>query len=97
MPFLAGLLSTAFIAHLIARVLGALGFSVIAFVGVDLALDSLELQLNTYLNGFPLSAKYLLDRAGVTTIVFWIVQAYAAKVLMSAGRAVLMRSSATQG
>lgn len=93
MPFLAALLSTTFIVSLIARIIAGLGFSVVAFVGIDLALDSLELQMESYLNGFPLSAKQLLDMAGVTTIVFWIIQAYAARVLLNAGKSVFMRTS----
>lgn len=93
MPLLALLISGTFIAGLVFRVIAALGFTVVSFVGLDLALDSLNSQMNTYLSDMPLTAKALLDMAGITTIVFWLTQAYAARVALSAARTFFTRTS----
>ena len=93
MPLLAYFISGSFLAATLFRVLAALGFSVVGFVGLDNVLDSLQSQMNSYFTGLPLTAKQLLDMAGITTIVFWIVQAYAASALLRVGRSFLMRSS----
>lgn len=86
-------LGITFIVGIIARVIAGLGFTVVSFVGLDLGLDALDNQLTSYLSGFPIEAKALLDMAGVTTMVKWVVGAYAFKVALGVGRSVFMRTS----
>lgn len=87
------ILSYTFIASLIARVLAALGLGVFAFVGLDQGLDALHGQINAHLGGAPADIKAILDMAGITTILFWIIQAHALRAVLRVGSIALFRTS----
>lgn len=97
LPILAGggllmkFISVAFIVGLIARVIAALGLGFFAFTGLDQGLDSIQAAINTNLTGMPFEVKQLLDMAGITTILFWILNAHAFKVFVSVAKFSLFR------
>lgn len=86
-------LGITFLVGIIARVIAGLGFTVVSFVGLDLGLDALDNQLTSYLSWFPIEVKALIDLAGITTVVKWIVGAYAFKVALGVGRSFFARTA----
>lgn len=89
---LAKFLSVAFLVGLFARFLAALGLGYFAFTGIDTALDDLQDAINGNLTGMPFDVKQLLDMAGITTILFWILNAHAFKVFISLSKFALFRT-----
>ena len=94
--WIASLISVSFIVSIIVKVVAAFGFTVFAFIGLDIGLDALESQLNSHMSGIPLGAKQLLDMAGITTIVSWIIGAYAFRLYITAGKSILANKGMTR-
>lgn len=70
MSFLAGLLSLA--GPVLARVLAALGFSVVVISGVDVAVSSLKAAIVTNLATGPAAGLQLAGLAGVWVALGWL-------------------------
>ena len=90
-PLLIRWLSVAFIAGLVARIIAAMGLSYFAFTGIDNGLDALQIAVNDSLTGMPFDVKQLLDMAGITTTIFWIIHAHAFGVLVRVSKFALYR------
>lgn len=74
--------SFGFLATLLAQILKYLGLSVVGFTAVDLVMDPLIAQFDSYLSGVPSAARSLIDLAGITTVVQWMISAYASAALI---------------
>ena len=85
-------LSIAFIVGLISKIFIALGLGYFAFTGIDMGIDAIHLKLNSSLSGMPFDAKQLIDMAGITTILTWLINAYAFRVLVRGAKVALMQS-----
>ncbi len=70
------ILSVPFIVGFIVRLLAMLGLSYYVFTGVDIAIDTIHDIIFDYIGTLPSAVVQLLDTAGVTTGLTWILNAY---------------------
>ena len=91
--WLASFLTVGFIVSWITKIIAALGFTVVAYVGMEAGLDHLESLIDAQLNGLAFGLKQMLDLAGVTTVIHWLIEAVAFSMLIRAAKTTFMRSS----
>ena len=78
--------SGAILASLVFKVIALIGIAFFTLVGVSVGLDAIQAEMNQNLNGIPINALSLLRMSGITTVIHWILAAYAFRVLVSGAK-----------
>lgn len=64
------------------RVIGLLGFGLIVYTGIDIALVQIEQEIQSYLGALGAPVYQMLDLLGVITGLNLIVSAFSARLLL---------------